>query len=219
MNIKYLGHSAFEITTGSSKILIDPFLVMAPSYNYNGVSEIFVTHAHSDHLGNAIKISKETGAVVNAIFELANYCGKMGATANGIGLGSWQKRTWGKFIAVPALHSSSIDGIYGGNPCGYIFEIEGKYIYHAGDTSLNQEMKTIGELYAPNVAMLPIGGVYTMDVEHSVTASKWLNAQTIIPMHYNTFPAISADTKLFEEKIRELGKNAVVMSIYQDFQI
>ncbi len=220
MKITYLGHSAFEIETKNGKILIDPFLVMCPDYKPEGITDIFVTHAHGDHLGNAIEISKKTGAKITAIFELANYCSSQGATANGIGLGAWINYPWGRVIAAPAFHSSSIDYKYnGGCPCGYVFEIEGKTFYHAGDTALTGEMKTIGELYQPDFAMLPIGGHYTMDIEHAVKAAEWLEVSAVIPMHYNTFEAINANIKDFERQIRELGKMPVIMGVNQSIEI
>lgn len=214
MQITYLGHSAFEIKTGIQKILIDPFLIMCPDYNINNITDIFVTHGHGDHLGSSIEISKKTGSKITAIFELANYCSSKGATANGINLGGWINYEWGKVIAVPAFHSSSTpEGAYAGCPCGYIFEIEGKKIYHAGDTCLNSEMKTIGEIYSPEISLLPIGGCYTMDIEQAIIASEWLNTSTIIPMHYNTFDAIKADANLFESKIKNINKTPVILKI------
>lgn len=214
MQIKYLGHSAFEIETNGNKILIDPFLIKSPNYDINGVTDIFVTHGHGDHLGSAIEISQKTGANITAIFELANYCSKKGANTIGINLGGWINYNWGKVIAVPAFHSSSTpEGNYAGCACGFIFAIEGKCIYHAGDTCLTREMKTIGELYQPDVAMLPIGGHYTMDIEQAVIASEWLQTSAIIPMHYNTFDAISIDIKDFERQIREKGKLPISMNI------
>ena len=216
MQITYLGHSAFEIETNGKKILIDPFLVMSPNYDFTGVSDIFVTHGHGDHLGSAIEISQKTGAKITAVFELANYCASKGANVNGINLGGWVDFDWGRVIAVPAFHSSSTpDGIYAGCPCGYVFAIEGKALYHAGDTCLNSEMKTIGDLYQPQIAMLPIGGYYTMDIEQAVIASEWLGASEIIPMHYNTFEAISVNIEDFERQIREKGKVPIVLNVGQ----
>lgn len=216
MTITYLGHSAFEIETNNGKILIDPFLVKSPNYNPEGVTDIFVTHAHGDHLGSAIEISKKTGANITAIYELANYCVQNGAKAHGVGLGSWLVYPWGKAIAVPAFHSSSTDDrIYGGCPCGFVFDINGKVFYHAGDTCLNTEMKMIGEVYQPDVAMLPIGGVFTMDIEHAVIASEWLDVTAVIPMHYNTFDAINVDIEEFSRQIREKGKMPVVLQVGQ----
>ncbi len=220
MKLTYLGHSAFEIETKNGKILIDPFLVMSPDYKPEGITDIFVTHAHGDHLGSAVEISKKTGATITAIFELAHYCAEQGAKSNGIGLGSWINYPWGKVIAVPAFHSSSIDYKFnGGCPCGYIFEIEGQIIYHAGDTALTGEMKTIGELYQPDFALLPVGGHYTMDVEHAVKAAEWLGVSAVVPMHYNTFEQIKADISDFERQIRELGKMPLVLQIKQSINL
>ena len=219
MSITYLGHSAFEIKIGDKKILIDPFLVKMPNYDYSDVTDIFVTHGHGDHLGSAIEISKQTGARITAVFELANYCATKGANVNGINLGAWLDFDWGKVIAVPAFHSSSTpEGIYAGCPCGYVFEIEGKIIYHAGDTCLNSEMKIIGDIYQPDIAMLPVGGQYTMDIEMAVIASEMLNVTAVIPMHYNTFEAINVDITEFERQIREKGKVPVVLKIGQTLE-
>ena len=214
MEIHYLGHSAFEFITNGKKILIDPFLVQVPNYKPQNISNIFVTHGHGDHLGSAIDISAKTGTPITAVFELANYCAKRGAKTIDMGLGAWKEYDWGKAILVPAFHSSSTpDGQYAGNPCGIVFEIEGKTIYHAGDTCLNAEMKTIGEIYEPDLAMLPIGGKYTMDIEHAVTASEWLNSAVVVPMHYNTFDAIKVDINDFPRQIREIGKVPAVIDI------
>ena len=209
MKIKYLGHSCFEINTKGKKILIDPFLAANPEYKPEGIYDIFVTHAHGDHLGSAIEISKATSAPVTAIFELANYCAKQGIRTNGIGLGGWVNYSWGRVAAVPAFHSSSLpDGSYAGCPCGYVFDIEGQTIYHAGDTCLNSEMKTIGEVFEPDMALLPIGGFYTMDIEQAVKASEWLGVTAVVPMHYNTFDVISVDISEFE-RISRINANVI----------
>ena len=214
MDIHYLGHSAFEFITNGNKILIDPFLVQVPNYKPQNISNIFVTHGHGDHLGSAIEISKQTNAPITAVFELANYCAKRGAKTIDMGLGAWREYAWGKAILVPAFHSSSTpDGMYAGCPCGIILEIEGKTIYHAGDTGLSSEMKVIGDVYEPDIAILPIGGKYTMDIEHAVTASAWLNSAVVIPMHYNTFDAIKVDINDFTRQIREIGKVPAVIDI------
>ena len=216
MQITYLGHSAFEIKTNNKKILIDPFLILCPNYDINGVTDVFVTHGHSDHLGSAIEISQKTGAKITAIFELANYCASKGANVNGINLGGWINYDWGKVLAVPAFHSSSTpEGFYAGCACGYIFEIDGKRIYHAGDTCLNSEMKTIGEIYSPEISILPIGGFYTMDIEQAVIASEWLKSSEIIPMHYNTFETITVDITDFERQIRNKGKMPIILNVGQ----
>jgi len=219
MEIHYLGHSAFEIITKGKKILIDPFLVCVPNYTPENIYDIFVTHGHSDHLGSATDISSKTGAPITAIFELANYCSRKGAKTIDMGLGAWRDYSWGRAILVPAFHSSTTpDGGYAGCPCGIVFDIEGTIIYHAGDTCLNSEMKVIGELYQPDIAMLPIGGKYTMDIEHAVKAAEWLQATTIIPMHYNTFDAIAINIEDFKRQIREVGKVPAVIAVNDEIQ-
>lgn len=220
MKLKYLGHSAFEVSVKEHKILIDPFLVKCPDYDYSGTTDIFVTHGHADHLGKAPQIASQTGALITAVFELAKYCARYGVNVNGISLGGWINYEWGKAIALPAFHSSSSDdGTYTGCPVGYLFEIDGKRIFHAGDTCLNSEMKVLSEVYKPDIAILPIGGHYTMDVENAVIASEWIGADTIIPMHYNTFPQINADTELFKQKISELNKKPLVLKIEESIEL
>ena len=220
MDIRYLGHSAFEIAINNNKILIDPFLVCVPNYKPEKIKDIFVTHGHSDHLGSAIDISASTGAAVTAVFELANYCSIHGTKINSMGLGAWKKYDWGKAMLVPAFHSSSTpDGRYAGCPCGILINADGKMLYHAGDTSLNSEMKMIGELYKPDISMLPIGGTYTMDIEHAVIASEWLQTGCVIPMHYNTFDAIKADTEDFKHRIEKIGKKPIVMNAEEVFTV
>lgn len=220
MKLTYLGHSAFEIITKEQKILIDPFLIKVPNYDYSDVTNIFVSHGHSDHLGSAIEISKKTKAKITAIFELANYCASKGANVNGINLGNYITYLWGKVAAVPAFHSNSTpDGTYGGCPCGFVFEIDGHTIYFAGDTCLNSEIKIIGELYKPDIAILPIGGYYTMGSRHAVIASEWLGAEVVIPMHYNTFDAIKTDINYFVDEINKIGKKPLVLGIGESIKL
>lgn len=220
MKITYLGHSAFVFEIKNEKIFIDPFLVKSPQYNISSVADIFITHGHSDHIGSTIEIAKLTGAKITSIFELANFFASQGVEVLGINLGAWIDYNWGKAIAVPALHSSSLpNGNYAGCPCGFVFNIEGKVLYFAGDTSLSNEMKLIGEIYKPDIAFLPIGGVYTMDIEHATIAASYTQASTIIPMHYNTFPAINVDIKEFEYSIRNIGKMPFVLDIGEQKEI
>ena len=220
MRVRYLGHSAFEITTGNSKILIDPFLVKCPDYDCSGTTDIFVTHGHADHLGKAPQIAMKTGALITAVFELAKYCSRYRVNVNGISLGGWINYDWGRAIALPAFHSSSSDdGVYTGCPVGYLFEIEGKRIFHAGDTCLNSEMKVLKEVYKPDIAILPIGGHFTMDVESAIVAADWIGSETVIPMHYNTFPQINADIKAFENGLIKIGKKPVILNTEEFIEV
>ncbi len=200
VDIKYIGHSAFQITNGENAVLIDPLVNINPKYDWKKqpVKDILLTHAHADHLGQAIEIAKDLDIVITAVPELAAYCSSQGAKTKPVSLGSWLNYSWGKAVFLPAFHSSSLpDGSYGGCAASIFMDIEGIRIYHAGDTCLTSEMKTIKELYAPQIAMLPIGGNYTMDVDHAAIAAKWLGVRTVIPMHYGTFPEIEADVEKF----------------------
>lgn len=200
VDVKYIGHSAFQITNGENAVLIDPLVKNNPKYDWKKepVKDILLTHAHADHLGQAIEIAKDLDIEITAVPELAAYCREHGAKAKSVSLGCWLNYSWGRAVFLPAFHSSSLpDGRYGGCPASIFLDVAGARIYHAGDTCLTQEMKTVKELYAPQIAMLPIGGTYTMDVEHAAMAAKWLGVSTVIPMHYGTFPEIEADVEKF----------------------
>jgi len=206
IDIKYLGHSAFLITGEDYSIIIDPFISGNPSakidVNLLNVTDILVTHAHADHLGDAIPISRRTGAKITTIFELANYCAKRGAKAQGINIGGKVEFKWGSAYWLPAVHSSStMDGEYGGCPASVLLEIGGIKIFHAGDTGLHTDMKMIGEIYKPDTAMLPIGGVFTMGIDEAVIAAEWLGVKKVIPMHYGTFPPITVNIDQFRQNI------------------
>jgi L-ascorbate metabolism protein UlaG (beta-lactamase superfamily) len=204
VDLKYIGHSAFEIKNGDNAVIIDPLVSSNPKFNWREepLKDILITHAHGDHVGEALEIAKEKDIEITAVAELAGYCQQQGAKAKSIGLGAWINFSWGRAVFVPAFHSSSLpDGRYGGNAAGIILDVDGVRIYHAGDTCLTGEMKTIKELYAPQIALLPVGGTYTMDVEHAAMAAKWLGVRTVIPMHYGTFPEIQADLERFAKLI------------------
>lgn len=214
MDLKYIGHSAFEFKLANNSILVDPYIKHNEKYDWHesNITDIFVTHAHGDHLGQAIEIAKEKDATITAIVELAQYCKEQGCKVRSVNFGGWIDYDWGRVVMVPAFHTSSLpDGRYAGMAAGFVFDIENTRIYHAGDTALTSEMKAIKELYRPNIAMLPIGGNYTMDVEHAAVAADWLGAQTVIPMHYNTFPEIQADVNKFLTLIQMNNSNCIVL--------
>jgi len=206
VEIKYIDHSFFLISHDNCNVAIDPFIAgetsSKNSLNSMKIDDILLTHAHGDHLGESIELSKIKGTNITGIFELANYCMRKGASASGINMGGEISFPWGKAIWLPASHSSSTpDGQYAGSPASILVKIGNLSIYHAGDTGLHADMKMIGDYYKPDISLLPIGGYYTMGINEAVEAAKWLGSKKIIPMHYNTFPPIQADPSEFKEKI------------------
>ena len=216
--LTYLGHSAFFIEKDWDGILIDPFISGNPladfDYKKKRITQILVTHAHLDHLGDAIAISKHTGAPIIAVVELASYCAEKGAKAIGINIGGKLKFSWGTVKFLPAVHTSSNPDLpYGGVPASLLLDVEGTVIYHAGDTALMPDFSLIGQLYNPYYALLPIGGYYTMDMEDAAIAAKMLYAMEIIPMHYNTFPNIKADVQQFKDLIEAQGQKCIPLKV------
>ncbi len=212
--LTYLGHSAFFIEKDWDGILIDPFITGNPfadfDYKKKRITHIVVTHAHLDHFGDALAISKHTGAPIIAVVELANYCLEKGAKAIGVNIGGKLKFSWGTVKFLPAVHTSSNPDLpYGGVPASLLFDIDGTTIYHAGDTALMPDFALIGELYNPYYALLPIGGYYTMDMEDAALAAKMLFAMEVIPMHYNTFSNIKADVNKFVDLIEDQGQKCL----------
>lgn len=205
VDLKYIGHSAFEIKHDNKAVLIDPWVDMNQNFNWHEepITDIILTHGHGDHLGNAVEIAKEKDIAITAISEVASFLEKKEkAKVRSVGLGAWINYEWGRAVFLPAFHSSSLpNGTYGGFAASVLLDVDGVRIFHAGDTCLTGEMKTIKELYAPQIALLPIGGNYTMDVEHAAMAAKWLGVRTVIPMHYGTFPEIEADLQRFAQLV------------------
>ncbi len=215
VTVRFLGHAAFEMK-GSKTVLIDPFLKGNPKAAVRPedleADLILVTHAHGDHVGDTVEIAKRTGAKVVAMFDVANYIGQQARNVDVVGMNYGPTNVDGIFIVqVPAWHSSS-DGVHSiGNPCGYIIKMDGKTIYHAGDTFVFLDMKLFKELYGPiDVAMIPIGGHFTMGPREAAKAVELLEPKKVIPMHYGTWPPIASDPQEFKRLVGEKAEVVIM---------
>jgi L-ascorbate metabolism protein UlaG (beta-lactamase superfamily) len=200
--LTWLGHATFRIETPAGKIvLIDPWVMGNPmcppaEKEVKKVDIMLCTHGHGDHIGDAVEIAKKHNPTVVGIPELCGWLGKKGVkNLAGMNKGGTQTVADIKVTMVHADHSCGIqDGdelVYGGEACGYVVEFSsGLKIYHAGDTNVFGDMKIIRELYAPDIAMLPIGDHYTMGPREAAYACNLLQAKTVIPMHFGTFPVL-----------------------------
>lgn len=208
MKLTYLGHSVFILEEGNFKAIIDPFITGNPQCpvkveDIKGLTHIFVSHGHGDHLGDAVALAKENDALVISNAEICTYLSGKGLKVHAMHIGGRHKFNFGTVKFTPALHGSGIQTeegtLEGGNPCGFVIEVNGKKVYHAGDTGLTMDMKLL-ESENINVALLPIGGNYTMDIDDAVRAVEFIRPKVTIPMHYDTFPVIKANPNEFKEK-------------------
>jgi L-ascorbate metabolism protein UlaG (beta-lactamase superfamily) len=217
LKLKYISHSAFIFDDGINQVIIDPFISGNPTapIKVDDVKAKFIvlTHAHGDHFGDTMEIAKKNDALVIAVNELANYVAQKGAKAHNMHIGgSWQF-PFGKVKFTVAHHGSSIeDNVYMGEPAGVILSINGKNIYHTGDTGLFMDMKLIGETNNIDLMLVPIGDNFTMGIDDAVIACEFVKPKLAIPMHYNTFPLIKADPNEFVRKAQAKGINARVLN-------
>jgi L-ascorbate metabolism protein UlaG (beta-lactamase superfamily) len=216
MEIRFLGHAAFELKDGATSILIDPFLsgnpkaaVAAEDLN---PSAILLTHGHGDHLGDTVSIAKRSGADVVAIVELANEL-----TAEGLenvrdpNIGGTVEFEWGWARLVPAWHTATTPKGTASTPAGLVIGFGGKVIYHLGDTGLFSDLALPGRRDRIDVALMCIGGHYTMDRHDALEAARLVGAAQVIPCHYDTFPPIETDVQAFKADVEAAGAGRVVV--------
>ncbi len=221
-SIRWLSHSAFEINADKRSVLVDPFLTdnpLAPlkASEISKVDIVCVTHDHHDHLGDAIDICKRTDATFVGIAELARYIQSEGVKdVIGMNIGGTIEIKGVKISMVQAFHSAGR-----GSPVGFVIELDGTKIYHAGDTALFGDMKMIGQLYEPKIACLPIGGHYTAGPKEAAIAASLIMPKIVVPMHYNTFPVVRQDPNEFARFVKELAQGVIVkiLEIGEEFKI
>jgi len=213
MELTFLGHACFLLDDGTHKVLIDPHLsgnpLAAAKAEDVEADFICVTHGHGDHIGDSVEIAQRTGAKVFCTVDLAGAVYRpAGVKAMGGNLGGTASMPFGSIKIFPAIHGS---GVAGGLACGFIIEIGGKKIYHAGDTALMADMALLAEENI-DVALLPIGDFYTMGPKDALRAVKMIRPSLTIPMHYNTFPVIQQDPHAFAESVKAAGFAAAVLN-------
>jgi L-ascorbate metabolism protein UlaG (beta-lactamase superfamily) len=212
MKISYHGHSVVKIETNGKTILIDPFI------NGNELTDlkvddekpdvIILTHGHNDHVGDTVELAKKNDSLVIANHELATYLSWQSVKTHPMHVGGAHEFDFGKVKLTQAFHGSGLitDGdeiIYMGMPAGVLLMIEGKTIFHAGDTGLFSDMKLIGERHPIDLAFLPIGDNFTMGPEDAATAASFLKAKKVVPIHYDTFPPIKQDPQKFIDLLED----------------
>ncbi|MBI9072112.1 MAG: metal-dependent hydrolase [Melioribacteraceae bacterium] len=225
MELTYFSHSAFQIKTNDGIIiLIDPFFTGNPtcpiSVEEVKADYIVLTHAHGDHIGDAFTIAKKYKSKFICVNELANYCADKGFEAHNMHIGGGYNFDFGRVKFTIAHHGSKTpDGEYAGEPAGVILTIDGKSVYHTGDTGLFYDMKLIGEMNPIDYMLLPIGDNFTMGIDDAVKAVELANPETAIPIHYNTFPVIEADPMEFKSKVEANGFNCKVMKYGETIEL
>ncbi len=205
MKITWLGHSALRIE-GSKTVLIDPFLTGNPKASLRAADitraeVVVVSHDHGDHLGDSYAICLKTGATLVALHEIAMDAGSKKVKAEGMNIGGTVHIAGVDVSLVPAFHSAGL----GGSAAGIIVTLDGKTIYHAGDTGLTLEMQLIGEMYHPDIAFLPIDGRFNMTPRLAAKAVELLRVPRVVPIHYDTFAAIQSSPLEFRERVGALS--------------
>ena len=215
MEVRFLGHACFELSDGDSRVLVDPFLTGNPKAAISAEdvnpTAILLTHGHGDHFGDTVEIAKRTGAPVVAIVEIARELAEEGIETHEPNMGGTVKFDWGWVKLVPAWHSSMTPKGTASNAAGLVVSIGGTVIYHLGDTCMFSDMQLVGKRTPIDIALVCIGGHYTMDRTEAVDAVRLIGAKTVIPCHYNTFGLVETDVEAFKSDVESATDSNVVI--------
>ncbi|MGI9474685.1 MAG: metal-dependent hydrolase [Rubripirellula sp.] len=224
--LTWLGHGSWLIETPDHRVLLDPFFTDNPSAkaspnDFQDVSHILISHGHFDHVADAAEIANASGATLVAIFEIAQWFASNHEVQNTVGMniGGNLELPFGSIQMTPAVHSSQLpDGSYGGEAAGFVLTIDRKRIYFACDTALFTDMKVYAQ--SVDVAVLPIGDLFTMGIEDSVAATRLIEARKVLPAHYGTWPPIEQDAQHWADRIRkETSAEPIVLSVGASMEV
>lgn len=225
MKITYYGHASLGIEVNGKNIIVDPFISANELAKYIDINAlkanyILITHAHGDHILDVETIAKNTDAIIVSNAEIAGYYEAKGFKTHPMNHGGTWDFDFGKVKYVNAIHSSSFpDGSYGGQPGGFVIEAEGKNIYIAGDTALTYDMKLIPMKNPLDLAVLPIGSNFTMDVDDAAIAAEFLNVNKVLGYHYDTFGYIKIDHESAKQKFTNKNKELILLPVGESIEI
>ncbi len=216
VDIRFLGHACFELKAGGATVLVDPFLTGNPAAAVAAdelePDVILLTHGHQDHFGDVVDIAKRTNATVVAITELADELSQQDLDVRDPNLGGTVAFDWGWVKLVPAFHTATSPSGTAHMPAGLLIHIGDRLVYHLGDTALFSDLKLIAQRGDKvDLALVPIGGHYTMDRYDAVTAVGFIEPQQVIPCHYNTFPPVETDAEAFKSDVQNAGFSEVIV--------
>ncbi len=215
MDVRFLGHACFSLSDGDTTVLIDPFLSGNPKAAISAdevpATTLLLTHGHVDHVGDTVAVAKRTGAPLVAITEIAREMEEEGLQVTDCNLGGTATFHWGTVKLVPAWHTSTTPKGTVSNPAGLVIDFQGTLVYHLGDTCLFSDLQLVGKRRRIDVALMCIGGHFTMDRHDAVDAAELVGARTVIPCHYDTFPLIETDAQAFKSDVEAATSSSVVV--------